>query len=106
MEGGSKKRKPVDEPKFKQITITKIEITEYYKEFVFKKLQMNAIIDDVNNIRHSQKSDGSLPSYDIIINEQLQLKKIELGKTFEEMFMKERKSGLMVNSVFSNNSIN
>ncbi|CAB4473305.1 unnamed protein product [Rhizophagus irregularis] len=79
-----KKRKPEDEPKFKQITITKIEITEYYKELVFKKLQMNAIIDDVNNIRHSQKSDGSLPSYDIIINEQLQLKKIELGKTFEE----------------------
>ncbi|GBC43250.2 hypothetical protein GLOIN_2v1480580 [Rhizophagus irregularis DAOM 181602=DAOM 197198] len=79
-----KKRKPEDEPKFKQITITKIEITEYYKELVFKKLQMNAIIDDVNNIKYSQKSDSSLPLYDIIINEQLQLKKIELGKTFEE----------------------
>ncbi|PKK62519.1 hypothetical protein RhiirC2_717634 [Rhizophagus irregularis] len=79
-----KKRKPEDEPKLKQITITKIEITEYYKELVFKKLQMNVIIDDINNIRHSQKSDGSLPSYDIIINEKLQLKKIELGKTFEK----------------------
>lgn len=45
---------------------------------------MNAIIDDVNNIKYSQKSDSSLPLYDIIINEQLQLKKIELGKTFEE----------------------
>ncbi|RIA88292.1 hypothetical protein C1645_826550 [Glomus cerebriforme] len=79
-----KKRKPEDEPKFKQITITKIEITKYYKELVFKKLQMNVIIDDVYKIEQSQKINGSLPLYDIIINDQLQLKKTELGKTFKE----------------------
>ncbi|CAG8572781.1 14622_t:CDS:1, partial [Racocetra fulgida] len=81
-----KKRKPEEELdfEFKQITFTKIEITEYYKELVLKKLQMNAIIDDIYKIEHSQKIDGSLPLYNIIINDQLQLKKNELGKTFKE----------------------
>ncbi|CAG8557798.1 11626_t:CDS:2, partial [Racocetra fulgida] len=81
-----KKRKPEEELdfEFKQITITKIEITKYHKELVLKKLQMNAIINNVYKIEQSQKIDGSLPLYDIIINDQLQLKKNELGKTFEE----------------------